>query len=283
MKNLLVLTAIIAAVGFAACKSSGGMQAEKEDAMGQDDYTAYFVEIPPVIDGAGDDEAWKRAEWKEIKYPWLINPPYSPPSGPEDFSGKYKVVWTEDRLYILVEIIDDIISVTRAATPYVNPENDDCLEVFINENGKGGTRSGTASFFAYHMSFGGVNVADYVGSPDVNSADITKRIQNGFILRNSHLNYAVGKPGGNTYIWEIEMKVYNDTYPLRSNPDDPSKLVKLTEGKTMGFAIAYNDADSKNTREHFIGSMSVTGKTDEQRNKAYRDATEYARLILAKN
>jgi hypothetical protein len=283
MKMLMLLLVFIAASGFISCKASDSPSSGNGKLnLGPDDYAAYFVENPPVIDGTGDDPVWAKAKWKPISYQWLLDPPYSASSGPEDFSGRYKVVWTADRLYILVEIIDDKISTTRADNPYDHPENDDCLELFINENGQGGARSGTASFFAYHMSFGGVNVADYVGSPDNLTSDITTRIQNGFILRNSHLNYVVGKPGNNTYIWEIEMKVYNDTYPLRSNPDDPSKLVTLTEGKIMGFAIAYNDADNKNTREHFYGSMAVTGNTDDERNKAYRDSSGYAKLHLVK-
>nr|AXS01408.1 glucose sorbosone [uncultured bacterium] len=117
-------------------------------------------------------------------------------------------------------------------------------------------------------------MADYVGGSGPG-------IQNGMILRNSHFNYAVGKnEAANTYTWEIEMKVYDSSYPLRSNPDLPP--VTLTEGKTMGFAVAYCDADAKNTREHFIGSMYVRGNNDNARNTSYLNSTQYAKLYLEK-
>jgi hypothetical protein len=279
MKKLLLFIFAFAAV-ITACKTSSSPAADR---TGTDDYTAYFAGIAPVIDGNGNDSAWTNARWHPIGYEWMYNPPYSRVKNTEDFSGRFKVVWTADRLYILAEIIDDIISATRLNTPYVNPENDDCLEIFIDENASGGARAsdGGNNFFAYHLSFGGVNVADYVGGPD-SGTDITTRIQNGMILRNSHFNYAIGKNDEtHTYTWEIEMKVYDSSYPLRRTPDLPP--VTLTEGKRIGFAIAYCDADAKNTREHFIGSMFVKGSSDTARNVSYLNSSQYAILTLERN
>jgi uncharacterized repeat protein (TIGR02543 family) len=251
--------------------------------LGQDDFVAYFVETPPVIDGTGNDPAWEKAKWQPINYEWMYNSPYSHVSSPEDFTGRFKIVWTAERLYILAEITDDIISVTRLSTPYSSPEKDDCLELFIDENASGGTRSsdGGNNFFTYHMSFGGVNVADYIGGANNTSTqDITLRIEGGNILRNSHLNYVIGKnDAAHIYLWETEMKVYNNTYPLRSTPDNTP--VTLTDGKKMGFVAAYCDSDGGN-RDHFIGSMFVTGSTDDQRNVAYQNSTQYAKLYLVK-
>jgi hypothetical protein len=269
VKKLFIIFMLTAAV--TACKTSDSPPA---DTTGNDDYTAYFVTTPPVIDGNGNDAAWADAKWQPISYEWMYTSPYSRVSSPEDFSGRFKVVWTADRLYVLAEIIDDIISVTRAGTPYANPENDDCLEIFIDENASGGARAsgGGNNFFAYHLSFGGANVADYVGGTG-------SGIQNGMILRNSHFNYVIGKnEETHTYTWEIEMKVYDSAYPLRGTPDLPP--VTLTEGKIMGFAVAYCDADAKNTREHFIGSMFVTGGTDTARNVSYLNSSQYAKLYL---
>ncbi|MDR0455822.1 MAG: InlB B-repeat-containing protein [Treponema sp.] len=258
--------------------------------IGNDDYFAHFTKTAPVIDGIGDDPAWEKSPWRPISYEWMYNPPYSRVKSPEDFSGKYKIVWTADRLYILAEIIDDIISTTRANTPYTNPENDDCLELFISENTWNSTRITSASqtmpnnFFTYHISFGGVNVADYIGSSynRTNTTDVNLRVENGSILRNNHLNYKIGKhPETHTYIWEIEMKVFDNTHPINSNPDTAAP-VTLTEGKKMGFAAAYCDADELNTRQHFVGSMFVSGDTDDQRNQAYRNAGIYAKLYLVK-
>jgi len=300
MKKLLLLIIVITA-GFVSCKSSDDPPADKPPAdkppvdkppdgedpsgitLGEDDFIAYFVDTPPVIDGSGGDAAWEKAEWQTIKYEWMYNPPYSHISGPDDFSGKFKVVWTADRLYILAEIIDDIISTTRLNTPYTNPENDDCLELFIDENASGGTRTsdGGNNFFTYHISFGGTNAADYVGPPDnTTTTDTALRIQNGMILRNSHLNYAIDKNNAaHTYTWEIEMKVYDNTYPARSTP--ASAPVTLSDGKKMGFAVAYCDSDT-GTRNHFIGSMAVTGSTDNDRNSSYLRSDQYAKLYLVK-
>jgi hypothetical protein len=254
--------------------------------LGTDDFTAYFVENPPVIDGSGGDAAWAKAQWQNINYAWMYNNPMSLSGTPgtdgtvsktSDFSGRFKVVWTAERLYILAEIIDDIIY-TPAATPTVSPEKNDCLELFIDENASGGVRTadGGNNFFTYHMNFDGINVADYIGSRNE--------------LRNSHLRYVIDKNDTtHTYIWETEMKVYDSSYPLNSTPDNPP--VTLTDGKKMGFVAAYcdndNNAHSSNStqignRDHFIGSMFVTGTTDNERNVAYQNSTQYAKLYLLK-
>lgn len=252
--------------------------------LGKDDFVAFFTETPPVIDGIGNDKAWERARWQPICYEWMYQSAnMSRVSSTDDFSGRFKVVWTDDRLFVLVEIIDDIKSTVRLGSPYNSPQNDDCLEIFINENGQGGARRNTASFFAYHMSFDG-NVADYIGPPNLLNSDPNRRIENGYILRNHHLNYKIENPSPNKYVWEIEMKIYDSTYPLRSSPELPP--IVLTEGKRMGFAIAYCDSDGlpsgNPVRNHFIGSMSVTGSTDERRNQSYLNSSQYAKLYLVK-
>jgi len=258
--------------------------------LGQDDFVAYFAETAPTIDGNGDDPAWAKARWQDIKYAWMFQPPKSLPTGAvvdpngaipktADFSGRFKVVWTADRLYILAEITDDI-KYCPATNPAQSPEKNDCLELFIDENASGGVRSsdGGNNFFTYHMNFDGVNVADWTG-------------QN--VLRNSHLRYKINETAAPVYIWETEMKVFNSSYPLNSTPavDPANTLVTLTDGKKIGFAAAYcdndKDAHSNNSsqigdRDHFIGSMFVTGSSDNERNVAYQNSTQYAKLYLVK-
>jgi hypothetical protein len=258
--------------------------------LGTDDFTAYFVETPPVIDGDGSDAAWEKAKWQDIDYAWMYNSPMCLPTGTTvnqdgtvsknaDFSGRFKIVWTADRLYILAEIIDDIIFTPYMNTPAQSPEKNDCLELFIDEDASGGTRSnGGNNFFTYHMNFDGINAVDYIATSGQN------------ILRNSHLNYEIDKNDTtHTYIWETEMKVYDSSYPLNTTPDNTP--VTLTEGKRMGFVAAYCDNDNNahssnttqiNTRDHFIGSMFVTGNTDNERNVAYQNSTQYAKLYLVK-
>lgn len=220
-------------------------------------YTAPFAETVPVIDGKSDDPAWKKAEWNPIDQVWLGNIPNS-----NVYSGRYKMVWTEDRLYYLVEIVDNYISTTRSDTPLVDYYKDDCLELFIDENHSGGDHERNYNAFAYHMSFGGVNVVD------LNTKGQAQ-------LYNDHLNYKINQ-NGTTYTWEVEMKVFDDKYDETSDKNVP---VKLYAGKELGFAIAYCDADETNDRERFIGSVNIPG---ENKNVAWQNASVFAKLTLAK-
>ena len=252
---------------------------------GQYDYTAHFAAAAPVIDGVGDDAAWGKAEWKPINQVWLGGGNASqsnltpPPAG--TYSGRFKIVWTEDRLYYLVEIKDTYLSLTRLADPYDQIYNDDCLELFINEDGLGGMHENNNNAFAYHMSYDGVNAMDYVAGQNNNSP-----FKNSYIARNHHMKYKIGNldlsnkksiDGSNVYTWEIEMKVFNKNYPIGGNPS--YKPEKLFENKKMGFAVAYCNAGKTNSREYFMGSMAISGSN---KNVAYQNAGVFAKLRLAK-
>jgi uncharacterized repeat protein (TIGR02543 family) len=268
-----------------------------------DDFVAYYADTPPVIDGNGGDPCWAKAKWMDINYAWMYQSAnITLPTGAStptpaggriektvDFSGRFKAVWTEDRLYILAEITDDQIKTPNTGNVYQNPENNDCLEIFISESASASTQArgtaanSTAHFFAYHMNFTTmVDAMDYVGgSNNTSTNDPNIRIENGFIKRNHHLNYKIGKNDEtHTYIWETEMKVYGNDYPVITSPEDRTP-VTLTNGKKMGFAVAYNDNDTT-TRNHFIGSMYVQGSSDDARNQGYKNASVYAKLHLVK-
>jgi len=285
--------------------------------LGNDDFVAYFVDTPPTIDGNGNDPAWAKARWQPIKYQWMYSSSsqgvnITQATNAADFSGRFKAVWTADRLYILTEITDDIISVIRNeayGTGYTDAHDDDCLEFFIDEDATfGSTRSNSANgntFFTYHMGYRDGNhfAADYIGTTyNNNSTDLALRVQGGIILRNVHLNY-VRIRNGNTDTWETEMKVYDNTYPLAKTPGMPTNAnsgpngasteselswVTLTEGKRMGLAVAYCDSDgtgtstTTNKRNHFFGSMAVTGADDGARNQSYLNSTGYAKIHLVK-
>ena len=222
--------------------------------LGLYDYAAPYSASTPVI------PAYERAEWKPIDQIWLGDIP-----SPDVFSGRYKIVWTEDRLYFLVEIVDNYISTTRKDTPLFECYNDDCLELFIDEDASGGDHERNYNAFAYHLSFGGVNVVD------LNTKGESQ-------LYNDHLSYSVERiEGTDKYIWQVEMKVFDDTYD-EENPDK-NVPVKLHDGKVLGFAVAYCDADEKNTRERFIGSVYIPG---ENKNVAWQNASVFAKLYLFK-
>lgn len=285
MKKILIVILLVVPVIIMGCGSSANSGTDDPGTddpgivdpgfdIGPDDYLAPFAQNAPLIDGIGNDTVWDAAEWKEIKYAWMLDQPntwdrLTAPSSPEDFSGRYKIIWTADRLYFLVEIIDDIRSVTWPNWNQ-NPENNDCVELFINEDAQGGSRNGN-NFFAYHLSFsyaeGPKDAGDYTGSA-------------GFVNRRDHLNYMVlNTPGTTTYTWEIELKVFDKSY-INNTAGTP---VTLHEGKKIGFAIAYCDADGLNKREHFIGSMFIDGsKYGNDTNQGYKNADVYAKLYLVK-
>jgi len=246
--------------------------------LAEADYTARFAETAPVIDGNGGDPVWEKAQWKPMDQLWLSNPTTRADPSAANFTGRYKILWTAERLYFLAEITDDVLITTNAATPYVHPENDDCFELFISENASTTTRSlGTLNFFAYHISYGGINVADWVGNGyNGNGSTVT----NSCLLRNFHLNYVVGHESGTTlHTWELEIKIFSDAYVEGVNAEANNIPVTLIEGKKMRFAVAYCDADSTNSRENFMGSVYVAG-TD--KNQAYQNAGVFANMYLVK-
>ena len=60
-------------------------------------------------------------------------------------------MWTAKRIYILGEIVDDILFDSHR-DPLVQYWDDDCLEIFIDEDHSGGDHQYNHNAFAYHMS-----------------------------------------------------------------------------------------------------------------------------------
>ncbi len=217
------------------------------------DYSAPRAPQAPVIDGIGSESCWQQAQWKDIKYVWLGATP-----SPSDFSGHFKMVWTPERLYYLIEITDDKLSAPNT-TPLKNYYDNDCVELFIDENHSGGNHQNNYNAFAYHIELN-YDIID-------NNTSGTQSFYNDHarILRTQN---------GNVYTWEIELKVFDDTYNEKSTTNVP---VTLRKDKIMGFGVAYNDNDNQMTRESFIGSMDIPG-TD--KNVAWIDAGVFDTLKL---
>ena len=69
------------------------------DSAHDEDRTRYLAPKaaqPLTIDGVADETVWHDARWQDLKHRWL-GPEYTA----DDFEGRYKVVWTADKLYIL--------------------------------------------------------------------------------------------------------------------------------------------------------------------------------------
>ncbi|WP_299107194.1 DUF6265 family protein [uncultured Winogradskyella sp.] len=211
--------------------------------------------IKPVIDGKADEEIWKNNTWLPLDQRWLGNP-YTE----EDFSGRYKLTWTEDALYLLAEIEDDKL-IDNNKNPLIAWWDDDCLEVFIDEDNSGGEHQFNHNAFAYHIALDG-NVVDM-------------STQKKGKLYNSHIE-SKRVTTVNKTIWEVRISLFNDTY----KDDAENSPIKLQAGKLMGFALAYCDNDNSKERENFIGSVYVDG---EDKNRGWIDANIFGTLKLINN
>jgi hypothetical protein len=249
MKNRLLL---ISSILFAFLQNNfSGIANTLQDGY----YEAKLATSVPVIDGVGDDACWAIADWAPINQVWI-----GAAVPANDYSGKFKVVWTKDRLYLLVEIIDDSLRCQAADVSSVcnNIYNYDCVEIFIDENNSRETNySGTYKAFAYHF-------------------DTAGHICNNGVRLDGNINYKMKRVSNHTYDWEFEIKVFDDKFVAGGNniPDT------LTDGKLMGWSLAYNDNDFGNTRQNMIGSVFIAGNTDNERNISYFNSSVFGKLKL---
>ncbi|WP_299116662.1 DUF6265 family protein [uncultured Winogradskyella sp.] len=210
------------------------------------------TEESPTIDGAANEDIWKKAKWHSIDQLW-IGSAFSK----DDFQGKYKLAWTEEALYLLAEIKDD-----KLRDVYKDPLkswwDEDCLEIFVDEDNSGGGHQYNHNAFAYHVDLEG-NVVD------VNHTKEGK-------LYNSHVTSA-RQTNGNTTVWEVKILLYDDAYI----DDMQNKPVKLEANKNVGFALAYCDNDNSKHRENFIGSVFVEGA---DKDRGWIDANIFGTLVL---
>ena len=217
------------------------------------EYRAPKANAPLIIDGAADEAIWEQARWQELKYRWL-GPAYSA----EDFEGRFKVVWTAERIYILAEFVDDIL-IDSHRDPLVQYWDDDCLEIFLDEDYSGGEHQFNHNAFAYHMSLD--NQAIDIGT-------------DGKARNYSHHVDSRWQQNGNKIVWELAIDIYTDDYEDGADDNAP---INLSAGKVMGLMVAYCDNDGSELRENFIGSEVVlSGPKD----RGYIDAGLFGSLVL---
>lgn len=222
-------------------------------AEGRTEYRAPKAPVAPTVDGVADEAIWARAEWRALDQRWL-GPEYSA----ADFQGRYKVVWDEDRIYILAEIVDDIL-IDSHRDPLVQYWDDDCLEIFVDEDFSGGDHQYNHNAFAYHLSLD--NQAIDIGT--------NKQAQ----LYTHHVT-SRWQQSGNSIVWEVALDIYPDNYVDGADDNSPATLMT---GKIIGFMLAYCDNDGSELRENFIGSESVpSGPKD----RGWIDAGLFGALLL---
>ncbi len=228
---------------------------------------ANYVKESPIIDGKADDAAWRQAKWYPLDALILGDKPTN-----NDFSGQFKVVWDENKLYLLAEITDDILF-DQYADPLYFYWDDDCLEIFIDEDRSGGNHQFNFNAFAYHVGLDNqvvdIGYQKKDGSPD-------------FLLLNEHLTsrWQRAHEGNNKIIWEVAIDIYDDKFAY-TDQGFVGSPIKLNQGKKLGFMLAYCDNDGSKEREHFVGSTEITA-VDGNKNLGYIDASVFDELILVK-
>lgn len=252
MNKLLPVSVLFAAMHLAAPLDANA-GAEPSHDEGRTEYRAPMARSAPSINGVADDAAWERARWQDLKHRWL-GPEYSP----EDFQGRYKVAWTAGKIYILAEITDDILIDTHR-DPLLQYWDDDCLEIFLDEDFSGGDHQYNHNAFAYHMSL------------DNQAIDIgTDRKARNY----SHHVESRWRQHGDKVVWELAIDIYTDAYQDDSPDNEP---VTLSAGKRLGLMVAYCDNDGSELRENFIGSERVA---EGPKDRGWIDAGIFGALVL---
>lgn len=218
---------------LAVTTSAGADSKPQTHEPGRTHYRAPRALLTPEIDGIADEAAWAQAEWQKVDQLWL-----GPELSATGFSGRYKVVWAPEKLFVLFEFVDDVLY-DGHRDPLVQYWDDDTLEIFIDEDFSGGDHQFNHNAFAYHLSLD--NRAIDIGT-DQKARDYSHHVQSNWKQ----------SPEGIT--WEVAIKVYADDYEDDSASNQP---VILYPGKIMGLMVAYCDNDGSELRENFIGSESV--------------------------
>lgn len=239
-----------------------GFQAGPQKILVQDDpVLAPNVATSPVIDGIGDDPCWQNVPWQSIDQVWI---PYNGQVDADDFSGRYKVVWssTANLLYFLLEVTDDVFvdgydPNTAGGAIY----DFDMTEVFIDEDTSGGehrydsNRTNAENAFAYHM-YAAFPAAGEVTTDllvdDMAGTQFNPRRPD----YTSHFPEFAMRLSGNTALREFSLIVYNDTY--EENNKDAAR-VQLQIDKVIGLSLACNDNDDPaeypKRRDNMFGSV----------------------------
>ena len=260
--RFLLLTALIWLTAFQSPLTAAPLTTSVQD----DTVKALECTTPPAIDGTADDACWEVAKWQTIDQVWI---PWGSSISAEDFTGRYKITWSSetDKLYFLVEIIDDVL-VKGYQYPAGGWPDYDVVELFIDEDHSGGDHTHNNNAFAYHITAGN----------DDKPFEVVD-LQDGWNPYNfsDHLDCVIKFENG-IYTWEIALTVYNENY-------NPQKTTNPTEelaiGKFSGLSIAYCDNDDPDenpkTRDNFIGSVAVPKS---KYNDHWKNASDFGNLLL---
>lgn len=234
-----------------------------------------FAGDAPVVDGDPGDVAWARAEWIPMEHlMWGTLP------GKEDFSGRYKLVWTRDHLYLLAEITDDILYDSHP-DPLDSYWEDDALEIFIDADASGGDHLHNYNAFAYHISLDNqaADMGPFLSDADRAAEKTNVRLFPGHVQS----QWKRSRADPSHIYWEVEITVWGDDYRDSYGASEPeAQAINLQAGRTMGFMLAYCDADGMaegHGREHFMGDVDIA-PVNGDRNLGYINASVFGRITL---
>lgn len=217
-----------------------------------------------VIDGLANEKDWAAATWYPLDQLMVGVMPSA-----DDFSGRFKMLWDKGQLYILAEINDDTL-LDIHPNPLDSYWDDDCLEIFIDEDKSGGNHQFDFNAFAYHVA---------LDNQVVDIGPSNKDGSTNFILLNDHVTsqWKRQSQAPFTITWEVAVKVFPNTFSL--DPKVEHKPITLTKNKKMGFMLAYCDNDSSDERESFMGSTFIT-PVNGSKNLGYITSDVFDTLIL---
>lgn len=237
------------------CKNNNNVQSKKENTLktNQQEISVSKNIDTIFIDGIANEKTWKKSSWLPIDQVWIGKQVDS-----LDFSGIYKLSWSREALYLLVEIKDDFL-IDKIKDPFERWWDEDCVEIFIDEDNSGGNHQFNHNAFAYHVGLNG----DVV---DLDGKDSPK-------LFNNHVESKMSVVSSDIYIWEFKIYLFPDTYTLEGD----QTTLNLFSSKEIGFAIAYCDNDKSEFRENFFGSVIVDGN---DKNLGWIDANIFGTIKL---
>jgi hypothetical protein len=213
---------------------------------------------PIKIDGISE-QTWNKATWQPMAYLMAESEPNS-----EDFSGRYKLLWDNQYLYVQAEITDDILF-DKTPDPKVNYWDDDCLEIFIDSDASGGNHQYNHSAFAYHIALDNQTV-------DIGE-DETAHMFNDHVTSIWQRDQEQHKK----IIWEVAIKLFPNHYSDKK----PLPPITLKPEQKIGFMLAYCDNDGSASREHFMGSHKIQPINGDS-NRGWIDANVFGQIILKK-
>jgi hypothetical protein len=218
----------------------------------------HFTDSKIKVDGE-IEALWDKASWYPMPYLMADAKPTA-----EDFTGRYRLLWDNNYLYLHAQIIDDILF-DKTPNPTVNYWQDDCLEVFIDSDASGGIHQYNHSAFAYHIGL------------DNQVVDLDEGKQARMYNQHVFSRWQRSTQQPEKINWEVAIKLFPDDY----SDKQPLPAIQLKVNQIIGFMLAYCDNDGSPQREHFMGSVDIKPVNGDT-NLGWIDADVFSRMTLIK-